>query len=386
MRNGFIKVFVNECKVFLKSPQRIFYTLVFPLMLFGFLSAVFYQEVPRDLPLAFLDLNPTQSSAKLIRMLDAAPSMAMAQSVTSEKEARELMQEGKIYGFILIPNDFQKKIYQGQRTTVFCYTNGQFLLPSSVIQREFQQVVGTYSAGVKIRRATANQVQSEKALADVQPVLLQVHTLFNPYSNYAFYLLTALFPMMLQMVVIMVTIYVIGVEFKNKTGKIWYAMSGENAWAALWGKLLPYTFCLFFVGWWMNYFLFRRIGVPLKTEMINVTLITFLLIIVYQLLGIVIASVLRDFRSALTIGSGFTAIAFSFAAYTFPVEGLPQSMQILAKVFPFTYYIEYFVNRAIKGIPIVYTWHALAALLGFVMVFILLYPQFIKRLKSGGYA
>lgn len=385
MKNGFLNTFTTECKAFLQSPKRMFYTLIFPLMLFAFLSAIFYNGVPRDLPVAYMDQDQTQMSVQLIRMLDATSSIKMARVSTSDIEASQWMQQEKIYAYIVIPQGFQKKIYQGLSEEVLCYTNNQFLLPSGLIQKDFQQVVGTFSAGVSIKRQTASGIQINQAIGQVQPIRTDVHALFNPYSNYAFYLLTALLPMMLQMIVMMVTVYVIGVEFKYQNGNRWYHMSNQNAFAALLGKLLPYTLSLFFVGWWMNYLLFRLLGVPLQTGMWNVTLMTFLLIIIYQLIGVSIASVFRNFRSALTIGSGFTAIALSFAAYTFPIEGLPKSMQYMAEVFPFTHFIEYFIKRAVKGVAIELTWQPLVAMSLFVFVFVLSFPAFVNRLKLGGY-
>ena len=41
--------------------------------------------------------------------------------------------------------------------------------------------------------------QTEKVRAEAQTVKVDDHGLFNPYANYAYYLLTALLPMMLQM-------------------------------------------------------------------------------------------------------------------------------------------------------------------------------------------
>ena len=135
----------------------------------------------------------------------------------------------------------------------------------------------------------------------------------------------------------------------------------------------------------MNYLLFGLIGAPLHIPMFNVVLITFALVIIYQIIGITLVSLLPNFRSALTIGSGFTAIAFSFAAYTFPMEGLPKSMQYLAQIFPYAHFMKYYVNRAIKGIPVEMTWQPLLALLLFGLLLIVAYPMFVKKIKSGGY-
>lgn len=146
--------------------------------------------------------------------------------------------------------------------------------------------------------------------------------------------------MMLQMIVMMVTVYVLGIEFRYRQGKQWLKKAGGSPLKALIGKLLPYTLVLLFVAWWMNYLLFGIIGAPLHIPMFNVVLITFALVIIYQIIGITLVSLLPNFRSALTIGSGFTAIAFSFAAYTFPMEGLPKSMQYLAQIFSLCSFYE----------------------------------------------
>ena len=259
------------------------------------------------------------------------------------------------------------------------------MLGSGLIQKDFQTTVGMFSAGLVMKKKMQKGQQTERVRAEAQPVKVDDHGLFNPYANYAYYLLTALLPMMLQMIVMMVTVYVLGVEFRYRQGKHWLAQAGDSPLKALVGKLLPYTLVLFFVAWWMNYLLFGLIGAPLHIPMFNVVLITFALVIIYQIIGITLVSLLPNFRSALTIGSGFTAIAFSFAAYTFPMEGLPKSMQYLAQIFPYAHFMKYYVNRAIKGIPVEMTWQPLLALLLFGLLLIVAYPMFVKKIKSGGY-
>jgi len=358
---------------------------VFPLVIFGFFAAIFYKGVPRDLPMAYINYDQSQLSENLLRMLDATPNIDLKIKLTDEKEAQRLIQQQQIMGFIVIPQDFQQKLFKGENQSVICYTNNQFMLGAGLIQKDFQTTIGMFSAGLVMKKKMQKGQQTERVRAEAQTIKVDDHGLFNPYSNYAFYLLTALLPMMLQMIVMMVTVYVLGVELRYHQGKHWLAQAGGNPLKALVGKLLPYTLVLFFVAWWMNYLLFDLVGTPLHIPMFNVVLITFALVIIYQIIGITIVSFAPDFRLALTVGSGFTAIAFSFAAYTFPMEGLPRSMQYLAQLFPYAHFMKYYVNRAIKGIPMEMTWQSLLALLLFGLLLIVAYPMFVKKIKSGGY-
>ena len=380
-----MKYFKTECKNLFLSPKRLFYVLVLPLIIFGFFAAIFYKGVPRDLPMAYINYDQSQLSENLLRMLDATPNIDLKIKLTDEQEAQRLIQQQQIMGFIVIPADFQQKLFKGENQSVICYTNNQFMLGASLIQKDFQTTVGTFSTGLVMKKKMQKGQQTEKVRAEAQPIKVDDHVLYNPYANYAYYLLTAFLPMMFQMIVMMVTVYVLGIEFRYRRGKQWLKKAGGSPLKALVGKLLPYTLVLFFVAWWMNYLLFGLIGAPLHIPMLNVVLITFALVIVYQIIGITLVSFMPNFRSALTVGSGFTAIAFSFAAYTFPMEGLPRSIQYLAQIFPYAHFMKYYVNRAIKGIPVEMTWQPLLALLLFGLLLIVAYPMFVKKIKSGGY-
>ena len=107
----FSYLFISETKNLFLSAKRLFYVIVFPLFLFGFFSALFYNGVPRDLPMAYIDRDQSQQSANLLRMLDATPSIELKMALTDEKEAQKLIQQQKIVGFIEIPVNFQKKLY-----------------------------------------------------------------------------------------------------------------------------------------------------------------------------------------------------------------------------------------------------------------------------------
>ena len=47
--------------------------------------------------------------------------------------------------------------------------------------------------------------------------------------------------------------------------------------------------------------------------------------------------------------------------------------------------MKYYVNRAIKGIPVDMTWQPLLGLLLFALLFVVAYPMFVRKIKSGGY-
>lgn len=132
-----MKYFKTECKNLFLSPKRLFYVLVFPLLIFGFFAAIFYKGVPRDLPMAYINYDQSQLSENLLRMLDATPNIALTTKLSDEQEAQRLIQQQQIMGFIVIPADFQQKLFKGENQSVICYTNNQVYARSGTYPKGF---------------------------------------------------------------------------------------------------------------------------------------------------------------------------------------------------------------------------------------------------------
>ena len=70
--------------------------------------------------------------------------------------------------------------------------------------------------------------------------------LVNPQRNYAQFLLRALLPMVIHVVIALAAGYSVGSEFRRRSMRTWLACAGGNPIVALAGKLAP-LFAIFFV-------------------------------------------------------------------------------------------------------------------------------------------
>ena len=155
--------FIKETKRLLASPKRLFYVLVLPLLLFGFFALVFYQGVPRDMPVKYIDYDQSLLSAQLLRMLDATPAIGLQGALSDEAEAKRSLQRQEIYAFVVIPAGFQKNVFKGENEQVLCYVNNQFMLPAGLIQKDFQTTVGMFSSGLVMKKKMQRGQQARYA-------------------------------------------------------------------------------------------------------------------------------------------------------------------------------------------------------------------------------
>ncbi len=385
MSNGFINVFIYETKKLFSNRRLMFWVFGMPLIIFLFWGSMFHAGVPRNLPVAVIDYDNSSLSRTLMRNLDASPAIKISSYPLNLQKAKQQLQKSESYAIIVIPDNFERDIYKGIVPDVICYTNTEYMLPASLIQRDFSTAVATLSAGIGIKKRMGKGESKLRAYNSVVPIGTSTHILYNPYTSYSTYLNLAMFPMLFQMLVTIISIYVLGLMMKRHTALKVYKMSGENTWLLLFGKLMPYTLLFIGMGWVMNMFLFKYIGIPTEANMLQLMIITTLLILANQALAIFNVAFFGSLRLALTMGGGFAAIAFSFSGYTFPTAGFPEPIKYIANIFPFTPFLKCYINTAVRGFAFsysaVYYWQMLA----YILFGILSVPKIKKVILQNGF-
>ena len=350
MIKNFKNIFIAEWVRIFNTPRLLVILFGVPFFIFVFYASLMNQGVPTKLPVAILDQDKTPISRQLGMMLNATATIDLAYNVNNELEGETLVRKNDVYAFIIIPRNFQKNILKGNYTSVSCFYNGQYLLSGAIILKDFQTVAQTFMAGVVLETLEQKGLSPDQALSSILPINTDLHVLYNPFTSYSYYLNVAFMPMALQIMVMIMAVYTFGLVLKKKKGKELLESAGNKVYVVILGKILPYTIVFFSLGFLMNTILYYKIGTPLLGSFIGVNLIFFAFVIVLQCLGLFIASITTSFRTALTIGGDYAALAFSFAGYTFPAIGMNIFIQYLCYIFPFTSYMRFVVDYGIRGI------------------------------------
>ncbi len=127
----------------------------------------------------------------------------------------------------------------------------------------------------------------------------------------------------------------------------------------------------------MNVVMFVQMGTQLRGSFALLLLAEMMMIITYQLLGVLLISATSNLRLGLSLGSGYAMMALTFSGLSFPAFAMPLAAQIVSLLFPFTYWIKIFISQAMRGEDAV---RAVVPMAAFI-VFILLSVSFLPRLK-----
>ncbi|CAO3436496.1 ABC transporter permease [Azospirillum endophyticum] len=368
LRPGFLLVFQREL-VWLRRrrPGLLVLVTLLPLGLMGLLMAIFSAGLATRLPVAVLDLDGSDLSRAIVRTLDATPDVAVAQRVADLAEGRRLILSGTVHGLLMIPRDLERDVKAARRPEVVFFYNTQTLTSGNLVLRGVNNAVPTVAAGIRLSLRTAQGEPMDAAQASLAPIPVQIHGLFNPTLNYAHFLLAALLPSLLQVVVVVASAYSVGLDVGTRHRLAILRRLGGGLWPAMAGKLLPYMILSLMVLGIADSVLFGVLDLPLRGQRGILLFAGILFLLACQLLGALLALFLRSTAGAVSVGTLLTAPAFGFMGIGFPRLGMGGFAQGYGMLLPGTWYLTARIDQTVRGTPSDLSWPPVLVLAAFVI-------------------
>src|SRR6267154_5479779 len=241
LRPGFWLVFWREIDWLRRRPFLLAFVTIVPLALMALLTAIFSAGLATRLPIAVLDLDSSDLSRSIIRMVDATPDTAVAVRAGELAEGRGMILSGKVHGLLMLPQNLERDVFAGRRPEVVFFYNTQTLTIGNLTVRGVNAAIPPAAAGIRLSLRSAQGQPLDIAQADLQPIPVQTHALFNPTLNYVFFLLTALIPSILQVIMVTTSAYSVGLDVETPHRLRILRSLGGGLWPAMAGKILPYT-------------------------------------------------------------------------------------------------------------------------------------------------
>ena len=368
----------RELKRIVDRPVVILVMVIMPIIITILFSSLFSEGVPRDLPVIVYDADHSALSRHLTRMIDASPAIRVAHIVSDEETGKNGIMSGQGYALVILPHHLERDVIRGDAPTVIEYYNNQFLVPASLIHKDLVTVAATISAGLDIRKREARGEMFAAARAHAEPIHTDYRTLFNPYLNYVYFLLNSLVPTMLQIFILMISVYALGSELKEGTAEEWAACAGGSTWKAVAGKLLPYTIIFVIMGLSLQIVLYSFFQFPFRGNLPFLGLAMICLVMSYQAIAILFVSITANLRLSLSFSAFYVVPAFAFVGITYPIFDMSVPGKIWGSLLPLTYYLRLLVDQTMRGTSIVTSLPYLAFILVFAVV---IPPLTTPRLK-----
>ncbi len=385
MMTTIARIILREWKRIFTLPVHYWVLIVMPPLLF-FLYAFIYQNQKADhLSMAVWDEDHSSVSRQMLFLLQQTETMSFTRTVNSLQELEQLIQRGEILGAVHFPRNMETDIKSRHPVNVVVYTNAAAVVPAKLIYKEAAQIIITAGSGVILQKFVKTGMNTDKAIALVQPIRLTPYMLYNPSYNYQQYLVPGLITVGLQMIIIMVGVLLLNYEKKTQTLQQLYIMARGSSSHIIIGKTIAHL-CIA----WLNFILITCIIFPVFG--IGVAAATGKFFVFYTLLtlaclgiGQLVSALFSDTMLATDIALFYTSPAFVFSGFTFPRWAMPWYDQYYANVMPYTHFLDGFFKVYYMNLPLQYAMHEAGLLLLFIACTfsftIILFQKQLNRLQ-----
>ncbi len=367
--NNLLTTFCNtmkrELKRMISRPMYFLLTVGIMTFCYVFFLSFFYEGQLTKMPVGVVDLDNSSISRQFVQNLNTTQQVEVVMKLNSYREARIEMQKGNIYAFVEIKHGFAKEVQSNRRPTLTFYINDAYLTAGSLLLKDISTMSALTSGSIQRQVLRAKGLDESKIMGIIQPISLDTHLIGNPWANYGSYFLNVFFPGILELMVLMTTVFVIGVELKERTSREWLHAADNRFSIALIGKLLPYTIIFTILGFISNFILYYCMHYPLNSSIGWMLLATVFYVIACQSIGILIIGLMPVLRDSVSLVTFYGMFGFTFTGFTFPIEQMPYPVQIFSELYPIRHYFNIYINQALHGVDIKYSILSFFVLLSF---------------------
>ena len=351
-----------------------FCMVVFPFMLVLFFTTMLDEGIPQDLPIGVVDQDNSAMSRGLIRNLDAMQNSRVVYHFANITEARNAMQEGKVYGYLYIPEGTASKLLSGRQPKISYYYTMTCMTAGSMASKDLKTIGSLGSAAVGQATLSAKGATAGQIKAALQPITIDAHMIANPQGSYNYSLTTVFVPGILMLFMALLSAYAVGTEMKFDTGKEWLRMADNNIVVAILGKYLVHALVFLLVIFIYQYYIFGVLHFPRLGGVWSIVRLSLLQVAGGLGFGIFSFGLMPSLRMSMSISSLWSVLSISMCGSAFPVPGMDAPLQAMSWLFPLRHYWMIYQATVLNGFPVIDVWFHLVALVAFTLL-----PWFVLR-------
>ena len=363
-----LRIARRECGIMMHNPIYGFCMVVFPVVVVFFFTSLMSTGQPTDMPVGVVDLDNTSTTRSIIRTLDAFQTTKIVARFPNANEAREAIQRGEIYAFLLIPKGTTDGLLASLQPEISFYYSSVTMLAGNMVFRDLKTATTLAAAAVGKAKLSALGKRPDEIRAFLQPVALDLHMVGNPWVDYNVYLSTTMIPGVLMLFIFLITAYSIGTELKFRRSAEWLGMADGDIGVALMGKFLPQTLVFLLIMFGFEFYIYHILEFPHPGGALPVLLLGVMAVLASQAFGIFVFGLMPSLRMSMSICSLWAVLGFSASGATFPVFAMSPMIEALSWLFPLRHYYMIYQSAVFNGFPLGYSWLHLAALVCFMVL------------------
>jgi len=328
-----------------RDPRSLALIIVMPIIQLFLLGYAATTDV-KNVPIAVLDQSQSAQSRELLDAFRAADYFRIDYYVGSTEEYQLLIESGKIRAVLVIPPDYDFQVLDGKAQVLFVLDGSDGSVGATAL-----------STARLIGQSYATKVQeSQFALRGsgsmpTPPVEVRTQVWYNPDFRSAYFMIPGVIGMILSFITTILTATTIVRERERGTIEQ-LIVTPIRSWELIVGKLLPYVILAFVETFEILIVGHLVFDVPVRGSLFLITLASGLFLMSSLGIGLFASTIANTQQEAMLTVMMFNLPMIFLSGFFFPVQAMPQFLQLVSYAIPLRYYLVVIRALMLKGVGI----------------------------------
>ena len=255
--------------------------------------------------------------------------------MSSYDEITEAIDKGDVILALVIPNDFEKNIYNRRTASVQALFNGSDGNTAGIVAGYSQNIVSTYSQNIVLDFLN----HSGQKISLVPVISPEIRVWYNPELKTRNFMVPGIVGLLLSLITLILTSLAVVKEKEIGTMEQ-LIVTPLKPYQIIIGKLVPFvilSFAAVIIILASMWFIF---GIPVKGELWFLFLSSFLYILSTLGLGLFVSTISKTQQQAMMLSLFIVMMPMIYlSGFVFPIENMPESIQLITHIIPLKYFM-----------------------------------------------
>jgi ABC-2 type transport system permease protein len=367
----------KEFLQFKRDPKMFALMLIAPVIQLTFLGFAANLDIKLVRTIVF-DQDRSATSRDFIERFTSSGYFQIEEYVNNYHQISEKIDKGDAILAIVIPNDFEKNIYNRRTASVQALFNGSDGNTAGIVAGYSQNIVSDYSQNIILNFLN----RSGQKLSSVSVISPEIRIWYNPELKTRNFMVPGIVGLLLSIITLILTSLAVVKEKEIGTMEQ-LIVTPLKPYQIIIGKLVPFvvlSFAAVIIILAAMYFIF---GIPVKGELWFLFFSSFLYILSTLGLGLFVSTISKTQQQAMMISIFAVMMPMIFlSGFAFPIENMPKSIQYISYIVPLRYFNDIIRGVILKGLGFSDLWlNALLLLLIGIAILFFSSMRFKSRLE-----
>lgn len=190
-----LKIWKSEFIAMLKDPGSLLIMVIGVFLYSIFYTVPFTNQILRDVPIGVVDFDNSPLSRELIRNFDSSELLKVSSRPLDVNDAKTQFYENKIRAYVVIPQNFERKIFRGGYSSLASFEDSAYLIIYKQVSTGIITTASSLGAKLEVGKFMKKGLSKQQAMRVKLPFEFVQVPLYNPagaYENYIYPLVIVL--------------------------------------------------------------------------------------------------------------------------------------------------------------------------------------------------